>query len=131
MNNQVASQDRVNPTSHPSNNTDIDSTLCGTGRGSGSHVPEPRRPVVDSDIGAIAEQIAEETTQAGDQHVRSLVRRVVATDGVLVPRHHVLVVTVDKSADEPEVSNEGGESDGHSGRFDRRVHVRVLVVGPR
>jgi hypothetical protein len=66
-------------------------------------------------------------TQAGDQHVRRLERRMAAVDGVPAPPHHVLVVTVDDTP--ADAVAEGDQR--HGGRFGRRVRVRVLVVTPR
>lgn len=69
----------------------------------------PRRPEPDVPGGSpggfrvLGEQPAVEPAEVVDEHVRRLVRRVVPTDGVLVPRHHVLVVTVDEPPDGLEV----------------------------
>jgi hypothetical protein len=74
-------------------------------------------------------QFSGETPQVGDQHVRRLVRRVVTADGE--PRHHVVVVAVDDSAEGLDVTREGGESKQDGQQLGRRVRVRVLVVKPR
>lgn len=129
MDKHVVPQGRANPIQRPDDHIDIGATPHDAKRGSGPHVPEPRRPAVGSDGGVVREQVAAvEATPAGDQYVRHLVSRV-AADGV--QRHHVLVVTVDGPANGLEAAREGGEADRHDRRLRRRAHVRVLVVEPR